>query len=135
MSCWFYIAPGATHEVEHARLTVAERAALTREAPPDRGPPGEPKAVGERLGELEIATASDPSAVDDLGTHLLPLVGDDEVDAAGQHRVSDPDAAGVELRPARRLRCVGTCRSDPDDGGLPSDNRRRAGGARLFAAL
>jgi hypothetical protein len=106
-ACWFYIAPGATHGVEHANFTLAEAAALFGEAPTNGLAAVDAELLGESPGEVEVATALHRPVLDDFGSDLAIPGGDHEVDPARKHGMGDSHRAGVERGSAGGLVRVG----------------------------
>jgi hypothetical protein len=72
MSCWFNIARGATHAVEHVDALYIQASRLAGEAPADPGVAVQPEPGRERTGHPEVASRPGGGAVDDLG-RLHPL--------------------------------------------------------------
>ncbi len=80
----------------HARgrarsFTLAEATGLFREAPLDGLAPVDAEPLGESLGEVEVASTPNRTVLDDLGADLPTPESDDEIDAAGQNGMGDPD--------------------------------------------
>lgn len=92
---------------------------LVREAPADRLGARDAELVGERPGQIEVATAGNRAALDDLGADFLLTAREDQVDATGQHRMRYPGRPGVELDAAGRLVRVSLGHEDADDRALP----------------
>ena len=100
MSCWFNIAHGATHAVEHVDALYIHAYPLAGEAPADPRVAVQPEPVRERAGHPEVTSRSGGGPIDDLG-RLRPLArAQDEPRATGQDRVDDAHGLRREHRAA-----------------------------------
>src|SRR2546421_95359 len=100
-----YVGVGANAKREITNR-VGHHAVYSRESagvgPAERARPVEADLVGQRLRDVELAAGRLQTAVDHLGEHLRPAVGDVDLDAARKHRVRDAERLRVQPLAAGR---------------------------------
>ena len=109
--CWFYIgaARSARTGVGHARSPTVQGALLRRPARSSSGsccvPALQPEHLGERRRDLEVPAGHERAAVDDRRQHRLAVVLDEDLRAAGQHRMVDAERRRARAASRTRTGC------------------------------
>src|SRR2546423_15330069 len=101
-------------------------------APDDPLNADEPEPIGERLGEVELASGHRRPAVDDLRQNATTVVGHVDLHAARQHRMRDALRARPEYLTTGGALAVSHDAAGPGEGGVRADRGRQ--GARLVMA-